>query len=130
MWRRIVVSALLLACLPLQAQEPPAEFAAIVGTYQGEALNGGDLDPVTTTFRLASGGRLTGTYVIQDEDRGAFEGTISNAFYEDGVLAVEWTDRDGEGFAELTFSSDFRRFDGFWRSLDSPSENPWNGVRQ
>src|SRR5690606_34900820 len=98
--------------LPLHAQVPP-ELDAVVGTYRGQALNGATLDPVTTTFRFASGGRLVGEYVIDDE-AGTFHGTISNAYYDNGTLSVEWTDRDGEGFAELTFSSDFRRFDGFW----------------
>lgn len=107
----------------------PAELEAIAGVYHGEALNGADLDPVTTTFRLGTGGRLVGEYVIDDE-LGTFHGTISNAFFEDGVLFIEWTDRDGEGYAELAFSSDFRRFDGFWGSLDSENENPWNGVRE
>ena len=117
-----------LASSALLAQDLPPDIAAIVGTYRGQAFNGGDLDPVTTTFRIASG-RLTGSYVIEDE-LNTFEGTISNAFFEDGVLRIEWTDRDGEGYAELTFSSDFRRFDGFWGSLDSAGENPWNGVKQ
>lgn len=112
----------------LQAQIPP-ELEAIVGTYHGQALNGSSLDPVTTTFRLGSGGRLVGEYVIEDE-LGTFNGTISNAFFENGTLFVEWTDRDGEGYAELTFSSDFRRFDGFWASLDSENQNPWTGRRE
>ncbi|HEY0963568.1 MAG TPA: hypothetical protein VGE69_14550 [Pseudomonadales bacterium] len=116
------------ASTAVDAQIPP-ELEAIAGVYHGEALNGADLDPVTTTFRLASGGRLVGEYVIDDE-LGTFHGTISNAFFEDGVLFVEWTDRDGEGYAELTFSSDFRRFDGFWGALDSDNENPWTGIRE
>lgn len=119
-------SLLLLPGLPAQAQPP--DLVAIAGTYRGEALNGGDLDPVTTTFRL-TGGRLTGEYVVDDE-AGTFQGTISNAFFEDGVLRVEWTDRDGEGYAELSFSSDFRSFEGFWGSYDSPNESPWTGEKQ
>lgn len=129
MFVRNLQLVLLLACGTSQAQDVPRDLEAIVGTYRGEALNGGDMDPVTTTFRI-SGGRLTGGYVVEDEGGSRFEGTISNAFFEDGVLQVEWTDRDGEGFAELTFSSDFRRFEGFWGSLDTPNENPWNGVKQ
>src|SRR5690606_16414637 len=74
----------------VQAQIPP-ELEAIAGTYHGEALNGSDLDPVTTTFRLSSGGRLVGEYVIEDE-LGTFNGTISNAFFENGTLFIEWTD--------------------------------------
>ena len=124
---RLLCSILLVVCLPLHAQPP--DLAAIVGVYHGEAFNGGDLDPVTTTFRFAPGNRLVGEYVIEDES-GVFQGTISNAFFEDGVLQVEWTDRDGEGYAELTFSSNFTRFDGFWASFDSPNENPWNGIKE
>lgn len=128
MFLRILVAILALLSPPLHAQAPP-DLSAIVGVYHGEALNGATLDPVTTTFRLASGGRLVGEYVIDDEG-GSFHGTISNAFFKDGVLRIEWTDRDGEGYAELGFSSDFRRFDGFWASFDSPNENPWTGVKE
>jgi hypothetical protein len=128
----LVRAVLVLMALPgasiTHAQVPP-ELEAIVGVYRGEALNGSDLDPVTTTFRLGSGGRLVGEYVIEDE-LGTFHGTISNAYFENGTLYVEWTDRDGEGYAELGFSNDFRSFDGFWGSLDSQNENPWTGVRQ
>lgn len=127
MMRHILLAVLLLAGSPLYAQVP-ADLEAIVGVYRGEAANGGNLDPVTTTFRIA-GRRLTGEYVIDDES-GAFHGTISNAFFEDGVLKVEWTDRDGEGYAELTFTNDFRSFDGFWSSYESPDQNPWTGVKQ
>jgi len=129
MYSRVLLLLVLLASLPLRAQEPPPELAAIVGTYHGQALNGGSLDPVTTVFRFASGGRLSGEYTIEDEN-GTFHGTISNAFFEDGRLNVEWTDRDGEGYAELNFSPDFRRFDGFWTSYESQSENPWTGVKE
>ncbi len=118
----------LLLSSALHAQDVPADLAAIAGTYRGEALNGGSLDPVTTVFRL-TGRRLTGEYTIEDET-GTFHGTISNAFFEDGTLRIEWTDRDGEGYAELDFSPDFRRFDGFWASYDNPDGAPWNGVKQ
>lgn len=131
--RRIVArlfnAAALLLCATLAHAQIPPELEAIAGTYRGEALNGADLDPVTTIFRLAPGGRLVGEYEIEDE-LGTFQGTISNAYFANGTLFIEWTDRDGEGYAELTFSSDFRSFDGFWGSLDSANENPWNGVRQ
>jgi hypothetical protein len=119
----------LLFSLPLRAQEPAPDIAAIVGTYHGEALNGGGLAPVTTIFRLAAGNRLVGEYTVEDS-RGTFHGTISNAFFEDGKLSVEWTDRDGEGYAEFTFSSDFRSFEGIWASYDSPNGSPWSGVKE
>ncbi|TXT21080.1 MAG: hypothetical protein FD134_2765 [Gallionellaceae bacterium] len=119
----------LLLSLPLHAQEPPPDLAAIVGTYHGEALNGGGLAPVTTVFRLASGNRLVGEYIVSDA-RGTFHGTISNAFFEDGKLSVEWTDRDGEGYAEFTFSPDFRSFEGIWASYDSPNGSPWSGEKE
>lgn len=130
MLSRICFVFSLLIALSAQAQDRlPPDLAAIVGTYKGEAANGGVLVPVTTTFRIASGGRLTGSYFV-DDARGNFEGTISNAFFEDGTLRLEWTDRDGEGYAEFNFSPDFRRFDGFWTSYDSQTEAPWTGVKQ
>lgn len=126
---RLLKALPLLLCAAFAHAQMPPEFEVIAGTYRGEALNGSDLDPVTTIFRLGSGCRLVGEYEIEDE-LGTFQGTISNAYFENGTLYIEWTDRDGEGYAELTFSSDFRSFDGFWGSLDSPNRNPWNGVRQ
>jgi hypothetical protein len=114
--------------MPSGAQQP--DWSQLVGTYEGEVFNGGDLDPVTTTFRVASGGRLTGEYVAEDEIE-TVRGTLSNARFDDeGGLVLEWTDRYGEGYARLVFSPDFRRFDGFWTSLDSEEELPWSGIRR
>lgn len=129
LYSRIFCVLVLLLSLPLHAQEAPPDLAAIVGTYHGEALNGGGLAPVTTIFRLAAGNRLVGEYTVSDA-RGTFHGTISNAFFEDGKLTVEWTDRDGEGYAEFTFSADFRSFEGIWASYDSPNGSPWSGVKE
>ncbi|MEY4642943.1 MAG: hypothetical protein RLZZ227_2937 [Pseudomonadota bacterium] len=116
-------------CLSSAAQEQP-DWSQLVGTYEGQVLNGGDFDPVTTTFRVAAGGRLTGQYVAIDESE-TVRGTLSNArFDEDGGLVLEWTDRYGEGYARLVFAADFSSFDGFWTSLDSEQEFPWNGTRR
>lgn len=128
-YSRVFCVLLLMFSLPLRAQDAPPDLAAIVGTYHGQALNGGGLAPVTTIFRLAAGNRLVGEYTVSDA-RGTFHGTISNAFFEDGKLTVEWTDRDGEGYAEFAFSADFRSFEGTWASYDSPNGSPWSGVKE
>ncbi len=121
---------LLLAALPARAQEEIPDLSPYAGTYQGLVLNGGGLEPITTTLRLASGGRLVGDYVI-DSVEGEKPGTISNVYLEGpGTLTLEWTDKDGEGFARLVFASDYRSFDGGWGTYDIEADNPWTGSKR
>ncbi len=121
----------LVVCLSCHAQEEIPDLAPFAGTYQGVVLNGYQLEPITTTFRLAAGGRLTGEYLIEDSEEGSKPGSLSNVYLEaPGTLTLEWTDKDGEGYARLVFSSDYRRFDGFWGTPDSEADNPWTGTRE
>lgn len=127
---RLSLSLGVFACLSCLAQEAP-DLAPFAGTYSGLVLNGAELEPITTTLRLAAGGRLTGEYVIDDDEEGVKPGTVSNFYLEaPGVLTLEWTDKDGEGHARLEFTDDYRRFEGFWGTHETAAVNPWNGTRQ
>lgn len=112
------------------AQQAPATLPQFAGRYVGDVFNGDDLDPITTTLRLAGGNRLTGDYVVQTEQF-EYEGVISNIVFEDEqTISGEWTDRFGEGLFQLQFARDFSSFSGFWTSYDSDNQLPWNGRRQ
>lgn len=121
--------ALLLVCVAPAAAQDDVDPAHIAGTWIGQVFNGGDLDPVRTTFTFA-GGRLGGSYSVDDES-GDLQGTLSSFVFEDShTLALEWTDMYGEGYVRLVFSPDYRRFDGHWGSYDSDSVNPWYGEKK
>jgi hypothetical protein len=120
----------LLAGNALLAQSAPAILPEFAGRYTGDVYNGDDLDPITTTLRLAAGNRLTGEYLVQAEQFD-YEGVISNIVFEDDYsMTGEWTDRFGEGLFHLEFSRDFSGFTGYWTSFDSDAQLPWNGKRQ
>lgn len=122
---------LLLVSVPARAQDVP-DLSPFVGIYEGLVLNGAGLEPITTTLRMGSGGRLVGDYVIMSRAEGEKPGTISNVFLEaPGIVTLEWTDKDGEGFARLEFAADYRSFVGGWSTYeDSEANNPWSGERQ
>ena len=122
--------SLLLLSVPCLAQDAPATPPPIAGTYHGQAQNGPGLEPVTTTFRFVGGGRLAGEYMVGN-GAGSFPGTISSTIFEDAhTLSVEWTDRDGEGWAQFEFASDYHSFTGIWGTYGSEQKHPWTGPRQ
>ena len=127
----LVVPVLLLLCsLPasrlLGAEDP---YLLITGTYNGEVFNGQDMDAVVTTFSLEPSGRLSGTYLV-DEENGEYAGTLSNIVFDDArVISMEWTDKFGEGFAVMEFSAGFHAFTGAWTNKDGESALPWNGTK-
>jgi hypothetical protein len=130
MFLRMSFFLLAIVCLPLRAQDEIPDLSPYAGTYEGLVLNGPGLEPITTILRLASGGRLVGEYVINSAE-GDKPGTVSNVYLEaPGTLTLEWTDKDGEGFARLEFASDYRSFNGGWGTYDTEADNPWNGRRQ
>lgn len=127
---RTLFLSLLLLSIPCLAQDEGIAPPPIAGTYHGQAQNGLALEPVTTTFRIASGGRLAGEYVV-GSGSGSFPGTISSTTFEDPyTLSVEWTDRDGEGWAQFEFAPDYNSFTGFWGIYGSEQTHPWTGTRQ
>lgn len=106
------------------------DAARIAGVFHGQVLNGGDFDPVTTTFSISSDGRLVGEYSAADET-GIVQGRVSNPVFEDAyTVSMEWTDKYGEGYAQFVFSADYSSFDGYWGDHDSESMHPWSGVRE
>lgn len=123
-------ATLLLLCGALPSHGQQADLTVFAGTWRGEVFNGGDMDPVSIVFALSANGRLAGDYTVDDET-GLVQGRVSNVILEDShTMTCEWTDKYGEGYVRLVFSQDYSRFDGFWGSRDSDSQNPWSGVRQ
>ena len=121
--------AVLLLSLAAEAAELP-DYGPLTGTYEGHVFNGGDLDPVVTTFEILPDGRLRGHYYI-DEETGPVEGIVTNVYLLEGrAYSVEWTDKHGEGQAVLSFSADFSSFNGYWIDGLDGSSHPWTGVKQ
>lgn len=120
---------LLLVYLACAMAADNGDFSRIEGIYQGEVFNGGNLDPMTTTFSLGKNGRLLGHYLVEDE-AGLMEGTMSNARLEGPYrFSMEWTDKYGEGYLEIRFSPDFSSFEGFWSPRDRQEHFPMNGYK-
>lgn len=129
MKRRILVS--LLCCLPLLSfAAEPLDLEALAGTYVGEVSNGSGMVPMITVFEVSANGRLSGSYRVEEVDYN-YEGVLSNfRLLEGGGLGMEWTDRFGEGFIEISFAEDYSRFYGIWGNYDMPETLPMNGVRR
>lgn len=118
----------LVAIVPLNAAEPES-LRRVAGTFHGEVFNGTDLDPVVTSFSVDGNGRLSGNYTV-DEENGAYSGILTSIVFEDArTLSMAWTDKFGEGYAVLEFSSDFASFSGEWTNLDGAGGLPWTGRR-
>jgi hypothetical protein len=119
----------LLPLLPLSAAEP-ASLRRIAGTFHGEVFNGTDMDPVVTSFSVDNNGRLSGNYTV-DEENGAYSGILTSIVFEDArTISASWTDKFGEGYALLEFSSDFASFNGEWTDIDGAGGLPWSGQRR
>ena len=102
----------------------------LIGTYEGQAFNGDGLYPVKTTFTMEIGNRLTGSYDL-DGQRVKFHGHLSNIMFAGPrTLTMQWTDKDGEGFATMEFSQDFRSFTGGWTDKDGSPPATWNGKKK
>lgn len=122
------VTALLLP-VPENTVAAQGNYPKIVGTFYGEVYNGSDLDPAVTTFILQPSGRIIGEYSV-DEENGKYHGSISNIIFNaERTVSFEWTDKFGEGYAIVEFSSDFNRFSGHWSDRENENANPWYGVR-
>lgn len=120
---------LLLPLVQLGAAEP-ASLRRIAGTFNGEVFNGTDMDPVVTSFSVDSNGRLSGNYTV-DEENGAYSGILTSIVFEDErTISASWTDKFGEGYALLEFSSDFASFNGEWTDIDGAGGLPWSGQRR
>lgn len=127
--RGVILITLILVAFTVSAAED-SDFSRMAGRYVGEVFNGGDMDPVVTTFFITPDGRLKGNYVAEDEIE-IVEGTVSNVFNIEGrTYSFEWTDKYGEGQAVLVFSEDFSSFKGFWTDNSGSDQLPWSGTRE
>ena len=102
----------------------------ILGTFQGDVFNGGGMDRVLTNFRKNADGKISGTYVISEEN-GHEAGTLSK-FKREGpyTLKCEWKDKYGTGTLRILFSSQYKLFRGFWGEAEGDTSLPWNGVKR
>jgi hypothetical protein len=104
-------------------------FRQIVGRYPGQIFNGDSPVPGTTEFSQGRGGQLVGRYEMI-ESMGPALGTLSDCqALSDRTLRCTWEDKYGKGLFEAKFAEDFSRFEGFWRTPDSPQEFVWTGVK-
>lgn len=127
--RTLLLALALLPFLTLSAAEPES-LRRIAGTFHGEVFNGTDLDPVVTSFTVDSNGRLSGNYTVEEEN-GAYSGILTSIVFEDArTISAAWTDKFGEGYALLEFSSDFASFSGEWTDIDGAGGLPWSGQRR
>jgi hypothetical protein len=119
-------------------QEPTASACAnsphqsFVGTYRGligyqaEARQ----DPVMNELFLDQDCSLSGWYRF-DEKTGPVSGTFYPIQVIDGkTLKGFWNDSYGKGSWQVTFSNDFRSFEGTWGSEESDDiQGTWSGKR-
>jgi hypothetical protein len=127
---RVLLICCFLSIPALLQAAVPDSVAAIAGRYVGSAYNGSNMDPVVTVFAFDERGRFSGTYHVEDEVQ-EFEGRLSGLIDEGNrAFSLEWTDRFGEGFVYLEFSSDYSSFNGYWTTTDAEDQFPWSGRRQ
>ncbi|MEI7950316.1 MAG: hypothetical protein WCI66_08800 [Gammaproteobacteria bacterium] len=102
---------------------------SMIGTFEGMAFNGDGLYPVKTRFTMEIGNRLSGSYDLAGQNQ-SFHGHLSNFMFEGPrTITMQWTDKDGEGFATMEFSSDFKSFTGGWTDKRGEDPLPWTGKK-
>ena len=113
---------------PAQGAPPPACAPEIVGPWSGKVWDQGRIKELDTRFST-SGGQLTGTYHVQDED-GGYDGTLTG-FEPSGACAgtFRWHDRHGDGVVWVEFRPDRDRFDGEWGVERPLPDRLFNGRR-
>ena len=124
----LIASAFVVATA--QAEDGRADPARIVGTYQGQAVSGGVVVDVITTFSLDKSDKLVGTYRFNQGDEW-FDGTLTKTrFSEQGDVTFIWQDAFGAGTLTVTFADDYQSFTGAWSGLEDTSDAfPWTGKR-
>jgi hypothetical protein len=100
-----------------------------VGKFCGAYSNGTEYQDITTEFRLAADGRLSGVYEF--EDHGTWEKGTLDATTLKGDRSAEfvWHDKYGAGVLILQFRADFSSFSGAWSKTQEPVLD-WNGKRK
>ncbi len=126
----VFAALLVVATTQAQAQDGPADPARIVGTFQGQALSGGEVVEVITTFAVDKDNDLVGTYRFRQGGEW-FDGTLTKArLSEGGDVTLIWQDAFGAGTLTITFADDYQSFTGAWSSLEDTTDAfPWTGKR-
>lgn len=124
----LIASAFVVAAA--QAEDGHADPARIVGTYHGQAVSGGVVVEVLTTFHLDKSDTLLGAYKFKQGDEW-HDGTLTKArLSQRGDVTFIWQDVYGAGTLTITFADDYQTFTGAWSGLEDTSEAfPWTGKR-
>ncbi|MEM7121269.1 MAG: hypothetical protein AAF563_08350 [Pseudomonadota bacterium] len=125
-----LIALLIVATTPASAQDGPVDPARIVGTFQGQALSGGEAVEVVTVFAVDSNDDLVGTYSFRQGGEW-FDGTLTKArLSEQGDVTFIWQDAFGAGTLTIMFADDYQSFAGAWSSLEDTTDAfPWTGKR-
>ena len=126
----VFVTLLTVAVTQARAQDSTADPSQIVGTFQGQAMSGGEVVEVITTFEIDKDDVLVGTYSFLQGGEW-FDGTLSKArLSEHGDITFIWQDAFGAGTLTITFADDYQSFTGAWSGLEDTTDAfPWTGKR-
>ena len=126
----LIAAAWLAAVSPARADSGPVDPAKIIGTYQGQAMSGGVVVDVITTFSFDKSDLLVGTYRFREGDEW-LDGTLTKARLSDhGDVSFIWQDAFGAGTLTITFADDHQSFTGSWSGLEDTSDAfPWTGKK-
>lgn len=109
----------------------------LVGTFHGTLVEAGgpqlselSTDSVDTVITELPNGSLTGIYSVK-ENGTVYSGRLSQIGSTMAHNATfEWTDQFGHGTVDVSFDSDYCKFDGRWRNDEGTMLNePWSGHR-
>lgn len=110
--------------------------APIIGTYQGELVEGScsqpglSRDPVSTSFTQLANGDIVGHYEVKEQGHSYSGNLVQHGQIKDHKATFDWTDQFGRGTLEVTFDDDYCLFTGAWRNEEGTMINePWNGHR-
>ena len=83
-----------------------------------------------TAFNIDGQGVVRAKYQVS-ETNGIVDGELKDC-RESGMreMKCKWEDAYGRGPLKLTFSEDYRQFDGLWRFEGKQEDSPWNGLKQ
>jgi S1-C subfamily serine protease len=103
-------------------------------SFKGIVQSGGNDVPVITSFHITNSGKIEGSYTIYQFNtvtaKNSFDGKLYQCFgLSSQKLNCKWKDKFGEGALELSFSSDFNSFSGYWYFNLWEDWYPWNGKR-
>ena len=103
-------------------------------SFKGIVQSSGNDVPVITSFHITNSGKIEGSYTIYQFNtvtaKNSFDGKLYQCFgLSSQKLNCKWKDKFGEGALELSFSSDFNSFSGYWYFNLWEDWYPWDGKR-